>query len=53
MTDKERKLEDIIYTAICEIESDFDNKLTVSDIYKILVKVRNIDEVPSDIGLEV
>ena len=53
MSDKERKLQDIIYEAICEIESDFDNKLTINDIYKILVKVRNLDEVPDDIGQEV
>lgn len=43
MTDLERKLEDIIYEVICDIESDFENKLTIQDIYKKLVKVRDID----------
>ena len=43
MTDLERKLEDIIYEVICDIESDFENKLTIQDIYKKLVKVRTID----------
>ena len=37
-----RMLEDLIYEVICDIESDFENKLTVSDIYKKLVKVRTI-----------
>ena len=39
---KEQMLEDLIYEVICDIESDFENKLTVSDIYKKLVKVRTI-----------
>lgn len=39
---KEKMLEDLIYEVICDIESDFENKLTVSDIYKKLVKVRRI-----------
>ena len=43
MTDLERKLKDIIYEIICDIESDFEKKLTIQDIYKKLVKVRNID----------
>ena len=43
MSAKERKLSDLIYEVICDIESDFDNKLTIHDIYKKLVKVRNID----------
>ena len=43
MTDLERKLKDIIYEVICDIESDFENKLTIQDIYKKLVKVRTID----------
>lgn len=43
MTDLERKLEDIIYEVICDIESDFENKLTIQDIYKKLVKVRDIN----------
>lgn len=43
MTDLERKLEDIIYEVICDIESDFENKLTIQDIYKKLVKIRTID----------
>lgn len=37
-----RILENLIYEVICDIESDFENKLTVSDIYKKLVKVRTI-----------
>ena len=44
MTDLERKLKDIIYEVICDIESDFDNTLTIQDIYKKLVKVRTIDK---------
>lgn len=44
MTDLERKLEDIIYEVICDIESDFENKLTIQDIYKKLVKVITIDK---------
>ena len=51
MTDLERKLEDIIYEVICDIESDFENKLTIQDIYKKLVKVRDIDY-DSNIALE-
>ena len=43
MTNLERKLKDIIYEVICDIESDFENKLTIQDIYKKLVKVRDID----------
>ena len=43
MNDLERKLKDIIYEVICDIESDFENKLTIQDIYKKLVKVRDID----------
>lgn len=39
MTEEEIRLKNIIYEAICEIESDFDNKLTVSDIYKILIRI--------------
>ena len=39
---KEKQLEDLIYEVICDIESDFDDKLTVHDIYKKLVKVREI-----------
>ncbi len=39
---KERMLEDLIYEVLCDIESDFENTLTVSDIYKKLVKVRSI-----------
>lgn len=39
---KEKQLEDLIYEIICDIESDFDNRLTVHDIYKKLVKVREI-----------
>ena len=37
---REHQLENIIYEAIELVESNFDNKLTVSDIYKILVKER-------------
>lgn len=39
---KEKQLEDLIYEIICDIENDFDNRLTVHDIYKKLVKVRDI-----------
>lgn len=39
---KEKQLEDLIYEIICDIENDFDNRLTVHDIYKKLVKVRYI-----------
>lgn len=39
---KEKQLEDLIYEVICDIESDFNNKLTVHDIYKKLVKIREI-----------
>lgn len=39
---KEKQLEDLIYEVICDIESDFDNSLTVHDIYRKLVKVREI-----------
>lgn len=39
---KEKALEDLIYEVICDIESDFENELTISDIYKKLVKVRRI-----------
>lgn len=42
LEDNWNKLEDLIYEVICDIESDFDNKLTVHDIYKKLVKVREI-----------
>lgn len=52
MTDLERKLKDIIYEVICDIESDFENKLTIQDIYKKLVKVRTIDK-DENIELEV
>lgn len=52
MTDLERKLKDIIYEVICDIESDFENKLTIQDIYKKLVKVRTIDR-DENIELEV
>lgn len=43
MSDIERKLKDIIYEVICDIESDFNNELTIEDIYKKLVKVRELD----------
>lgn len=39
---KEKQLEDLIYEIICDIENDFDNRLTVHDIYKKLIKVREI-----------
>lgn len=39
---KEQILEDLIYEVICDIESDFENKLTINDIYKKLVKIRTI-----------
>lgn len=39
---KEKQLEDLIYEVICDIESDFEDKLTIDDIYKKLVKVRDI-----------
>ena len=52
MSDLERKLKDIIYEVICDIESDFENKLTIQDIYKKLVKVRTIDR-DENIELEV
>lgn len=52
MTDLERKLKDIIYEVICDIESDFENKITIQDIYKKLVKVRTIDK-DENIELEV
>lgn len=42
MSDLERQLEDLIYEVICDIESDFENELTINDIYKKLVKVREI-----------
>lgn len=42
ITNEARMLEDLIYEVICDIESDFENKLTVSDIYKKLVKVKTI-----------
>lgn len=44
MSDLERKLQDLIYEVLCDIESDFENKLTIQDIYKKLVKVREIDK---------
>ena len=44
MSNLERNLKYIIYEVICDIESDFDNKLTIQDIYKKLVKVRTIDK---------
>lgn len=43
MSDLERELRDLIYEVICDIESDFNNELTIQDIYKKLVKVRTID----------
>lgn len=42
MSDLERKLKDIIYEVICDIESDFNDELTIKDIYKKLVKVREL-----------
>lgn len=42
IVNESRMLEDLIYEVICDVESDFENKLTVSDIYKKLVKVRTI-----------
>lgn len=39
---KEKQLEDLIYEIICDIENDFDNRLTVHDIYKKLIKVSEI-----------
>lgn len=44
--------EQIIYEIICDIENDFENKLTIEDIYKKLSKysMKNINNVGGDIG---
>ncbi len=49
---KEKMLEDLIYEVLCDIESDFENELTISDIYKKLVRVRRITT-DSNLELEV
>lgn len=49
---KEHQLREIICEAMCEIEGDFDDELTVGDIYKILAKYNDIDEIPSDVILD-
>ena len=36
------KAEEIIYEIICDIENDFENKLTVQDIYQKLIKIQPI-----------
>lgn len=41
--------EELIYEVICNIENDFDNKLTVQDIYQKLIKIQpDILGVPSE-----
>ena len=45
------KAEEIIYGVICDIENDFDNKLTVYDIYTKLIKIQDI-EVPLDVAMD-
>ena len=43
------KAEEIIYEVICDIENDFENKLTIEDIYKKLIQ--NI-EIPLDVAMD-
>ncbi len=45
------KAEEIIYEVICDIENDFENKLTVDDIYKKLIQIQNI-EIPLDVAMD-
>ena len=45
------KAEEIIYEVICDIENDFENKLTVDDIYKKLIQIQNI-EIPLDVTMD-
>ena len=43
--------DEIIYEVICDIENDFENKLTVDDIYKKLIQIQNI-EIPLDVAMD-
>ena len=45
------KAEKIIYEVISDIENDFDNKLTIHDIYTKLIKIQDI-EVPLDVAMD-
>ena len=45
------KADEIIYEVICDIENDFENKLTVHDIYTKLIKIQDI-EVPLDVAMD-
>ena len=45
------KAEKIIYEVISDIENDFDNKLTIHDIYTRLIKIQDI-EVPLDVAMD-
>lgn len=45
--------EELIYEIICDIENDFENKLTVEDIYKKLIKITDKEKIPIDYGNEV
>ena len=46
------KADEIIYEIICDIENDFDNKLTVSDIYKKLITIQDTDNIPLEVIME-
>lgn len=45
------KAEELIYEILCDIENDFENKLTIEDIYKKLSEysMKKINNVGGDI----